>query len=233
MYYIKIELGISDLEICSKDISETQVHILSSKSGHLLPRPKNLFISEEENTLTVKEEFGDQGFSLKDIGKFFTEEYKSVYLRVEIPSSYLIENVYLSLSTGDLRIHDFACSNIEMKLKAGDIKCENVTFDKVSAHLAAGDLKLLGNFKEIDANLTAGDMKISPSSLLQTANLNAALGDIKLELPNLNTYALFPSLGLGKIKYKGFNEPVEFLLDAEKRISVNVKMGDLKIYHSF
>lgn len=233
MYFIKAELAISDLELTSADILETQVHILSSRSGHLLPTPKNLSITEENNTLIIKEHFSDNGFSLKDLGKFFSEEYKSVYIKVEIPKSYDVENVYLSLSTGELKIHHFKGVNIEMKLKAGDIKCENITFDKVSAHLAAGDLKMLGTFKEIDAKLTAGDMKISPSSMLEKANLHAALGDIKLELPDLQNYALFPSIGLGKIKYKGFEAPIELPTASDKQISAVLKVGDLKIYHQF
>ena len=57
MYRMSIELSVSDLEIISSDVFETQIHIKSSKNGSHISLPENITIVEENGELSIRETF--------------------------------------------------------------------------------------------------------------------------------------------------------------------------------
>lgn len=233
MYQFNIELAISDLEIMSSDCDEVQVHIKNSRNGSLISIPESISIKEEHDMLIVKETIAKDGFNLKEIGKFFTGETKSLYLLIEVPKSYSVSHAFISLKTGDLRLNAFKCAKLDIKALAGDVKGNHLEIESLSASLAAGDIKLKGTMKEVDIDVKAGDVKLSPSTEVTAINIRAAVGDIRLELPNASEFAVFSDLTLGDFKQKRFDGPVTFDASSEKKISVKANVGDFRIYHSF
>jgi hypothetical protein len=233
MYNINIELAFSDLEIAMADVEEINVHIKKSRNGDLISLPPSIEILEDDAGLVIKESFGEDGINLKEIGKFFTGENRSVYLYVEIPEKLQLEHTLISLKTGDLRLTDFKCNTVELKTLAGDIKGNNVIIENIQATLAAGDIKLFGDLREVHLDTKAGDIKLSPSPNVENINISSAAGDVKLELPNISEFAVFSSLTLGDFKFKKFDGPVIFNQESDKKIYVKSKVGDFKIYQSF
>ncbi|MBM7561147.1 DUF4097 family beta strand repeat-containing protein [Fusibacter tunisiensis] len=233
MYNIDIELAFSDLEIVTSTVQEINVHIKKSRNGDLIPLPPSIDIQEDETGLIIKESFGDNGFTLKEFGKFLTGENRSVYLYIEIPQDFVIEHALIVLKTGDLRLNGITCNTVEIKALAGDVKGKDVVIESIQATLAAGDIKLFGEIEEIHLDLKAGDIKLSPSVNVESININSAVGDVKLELPNVSDYAVFSSLSLGELKFKRFESPVTLNPESEKKIFVKSKVGDFKIYKSF
>lgn len=232
MYRMSIELSVSDLEIISSDVFETQIHIKSSKNGSHISLPENITIVEENGELSIRETFKD-GLSLKTLGKFLTGENNSVYMKIEIPENQRVDHAYMSLKAGDLRLKNIKFGTVDIKSLAGDVKANGISAETFRAALMAGDLKVKGSFHDVDIDVKAGDVKLSPSDAVQTINIHAAVGDTRLELPNIAEYALFSSLGMGELKFKGFTAPVHYDEQSEKKIVVKSKVGDLKIYQSF
>lgn len=233
MYNINIELAFSELEIVTADVEEINVHIRKSRNGDLISLPPTISIQEDDMGLVINESFGEEGFNLKEIGKFFNGINRSVYLYIELPRDLEIDHTLIKLKAGDLRLTDFSCETIEIKAMAGDVKGNNVHIQNIQATLAAGDIKLFGDIKEVHLDLKAGDIKLSPSVHVQNININTAAGDVKLELPNVSEFAVISSLTIGELKFKRFDSPVTLTPDSEKKIFVKSKVGDFKIYQTF
>ncbi len=234
MYNMEIALAYADLEIIKSSVDEVQVTVKQSRRGALTHLPEDIIIEENDSALCIREPLMDEGFSLKNVGRFLNFGGRNIFLCIEVPEAYAVDAIDIKMGAGDLRLSGVEAATLAVRNKYGDIKCQDVAFDHVEMHLIAGDVKYFGGLKSVVIESKAGDVKVDPLGVLETAAIKMGAGDVRLCIENPRLYNIFTKLSVGDLKYKRYGDlPLDTAPDATRQISVESKIGDVRFYKSF
>jgi len=162
---VNIDVSISDLYFkISEDAACKVVCQEKEKVYHT--------VEVKDDTLYI------QGFDTRQwFEKTFNFFWKPISVTIYLPSGNLDE-VKIDSSTGDIHIPEsYFMNNLDITLSTGNVSIASNVAEKVHIKASTGDIHYAGNAKDIHLEASTGKVKLS-NSLSEKLKINTSTGDI-------------------------------------------------------
>ncbi len=140
----------------------------------------------------------------------------------------------VSATSGDLKADILKAGRVTFRSRSGNVELSGLDAGDVRAESASGDVEIRGGVLRAEAKTASGDLELEAGPGLETADLQAASGDIDLDLDGQAGAAILLKTGSGDLKIRGAeyrrDEYGSFLLGGcRAKIAVRTSSGDVTV----
>ena len=171
---VNIDVSVSDLYFkISEDASSKVVCVEKEKVYHT--------VEVKDETLYI------QGFDSRQwFETTFDWFWKPLSVTIYLPSGVLDE-VKIDSSTGDVNIPEsYSMNNLDITLSTGNVSIASNVAEKVHIKASTGDINYAGDAKDIDLEASTGKVKLS-HSLSENLKIKTSTGDITIRDSDAST----------------------------------------------
>ena len=202
------------------NISAANCEVINSNTFKIESNIKNLKISDQNNTLTVKTE--------KRVGF----DGDKLIFKLYIPEHMIFEKVYIVTGVGKMNIKELSADELYFELGAGSAELENIV-SKSKAKIDGGAGQLIiknASLSNAEIDMGVGEFKYS-GDLMGKSEIDSGVGAVSLELiGDMLDYEFAIDKGLGNISIDGKKlSDDEIYGSGENKIDLSNGVGEIKV----